>query len=227
MICDAVARELQASQGWTRAFIHALEPYYIATLTHMSKGRVTPVFQVIDEIWHAHILCTRDYADFCTREFGAFIHHEKTEGVPAGASADFLLEYGLSEAALRSICATHVPDMKTIWAACGSGAPPRTTPDGGAGAIPDPLRMATCGVGNPAPPTERHAPLSLAACGSSKPKILPQTALAHQLAVATCTQPDEDPPRLRAPARHLGVATCGQPHQPEPRHWSPEGHAMP
>jgi hypothetical protein len=29
----------------------------------------------VDEVWHAFILFTRDYADFCQRAFGTFIHH--------------------------------------------------------------------------------------------------------------------------------------------------------
>ena len=79
MLNDVVARELQIENGWTREFVDKLTPYYIATLTHMHSGHATPVYQVIDEIWHAHILCTRDYADFCARQFGQFIHHERNE----------------------------------------------------------------------------------------------------------------------------------------------------
>jgi hypothetical protein len=30
----------------------------------------------IDEVWHAHILFTRSYADFCGRVFGHFFHHD-------------------------------------------------------------------------------------------------------------------------------------------------------
>ncbi len=29
----------------------------------------------IDEVWHAHVLHTRDYMDFCSSVFGAFLHH--------------------------------------------------------------------------------------------------------------------------------------------------------
>ncbi len=29
----------------------------------------------IDEMWHAFILCTEEYATFCHHEFGQFIHH--------------------------------------------------------------------------------------------------------------------------------------------------------
>lgn len=30
---------------------------------------------IIDEMWHAFILNTRDYIDFCNEYFGGFIHH--------------------------------------------------------------------------------------------------------------------------------------------------------
>ena len=30
----------------------------------------------IDDMWHIFILHTRDYAEFCHRYFGRFIHHE-------------------------------------------------------------------------------------------------------------------------------------------------------
>jgi hypothetical protein len=30
---------------------------------------------VIDEMWHAFVLFTRDYAAFCDKHFGRFIHH--------------------------------------------------------------------------------------------------------------------------------------------------------
>lgn len=29
----------------------------------------------VDEAWHGFILCTRLYADFCTRAYGRFLHH--------------------------------------------------------------------------------------------------------------------------------------------------------
>lgn len=32
----------------------------------------------IDEMWHTFILFTRDYADFCERHFGLFVHHAPT-----------------------------------------------------------------------------------------------------------------------------------------------------
>ena len=37
---------------------------------------IYPEILRIDDMWHAFILHTRDYADFCTHYFGQFIHHD-------------------------------------------------------------------------------------------------------------------------------------------------------
>jgi hypothetical protein len=34
----------------------------------------------IDEVWHAHILHTEDYYDFCKQAFGHFLHHHPHHG---------------------------------------------------------------------------------------------------------------------------------------------------
>src|SRR5947208_1283923 len=36
---------------------------------------VGPELAMIDEMWHTFLLFTRDYADFCERHFGTFLHH--------------------------------------------------------------------------------------------------------------------------------------------------------
>lgn len=35
---------------------------------------------IIDEMWHTFILITKDYADFCQRYFGTFLHHTPEVG---------------------------------------------------------------------------------------------------------------------------------------------------
>ena len=30
----------------------------------------------IDEVWHAHILHTKEYMDFCLELFGKYLHHQ-------------------------------------------------------------------------------------------------------------------------------------------------------
>ncbi|MEX0918752.1 MAG: hypothetical protein WDZ85_02175 [Candidatus Paceibacterota bacterium] len=48
-------------------------------LTQQENESIAPP-SIIDEGWHSFILFTRDYAEFCQREFGVFIHHvPKTE----------------------------------------------------------------------------------------------------------------------------------------------------
>ena len=170
MISNTLIRELQVNPGWTREFIDKLTPYYLATLTHISRGRVTPIFQIVDEFWHAHILCTRDYADFCATQFGRFIHHERTDAVVFDEGADdFFRDYGLSEVDLRSIHAEHAIDRDLVFASCGQGQPPRhPQPYIRAGTTTDQLRVASCGQPSPVPPEWLQVvdrPFKLASCG--------------------------------------------------------------
>lgn len=47
----------------------------------------------VDVGWHAFVLHTRDYMEFCTRVAGRFIHHTPTAGAEEpGASAAATLE---------------------------------------------------------------------------------------------------------------------------------------
>jgi hypothetical protein len=51
----------------------------------------------VDEVWHAFVLFTREYADFCQAAFGAFIHHvPRTSRSPQGdgGPARFSRAYG-------------------------------------------------------------------------------------------------------------------------------------
>eukprot|EP00611_Tribonema_gayanum_P023402 TRINITY_DN4910_c0_g2_i2.p1 TRINITY_DN4910_c0_g2~~TRINITY_DN4910_c0_g2_i2.p1 ORF type:complete len:288 (-),score=111.32 TRINITY_DN4910_c0_g2_i2:388-1251(-) len=32
----------------------------------------------VDDAWHCHIICTREYAAFCERHFGSYVHHNPT-----------------------------------------------------------------------------------------------------------------------------------------------------
>jgi hypothetical protein len=45
----------------------------------------------LDEMWHTFLMFTRDYADFCARYFGSFLHHvpeeDEEEVREAGAQA--------------------------------------------------------------------------------------------------------------------------------------------
>lgn len=53
--------------------IEALKAYYaIALVDPLNEHAVAPE---IDLFWHSHILHTKQYADFCQRVFGEFLHH--------------------------------------------------------------------------------------------------------------------------------------------------------
>lgn len=187
MISDQVVHSLQRSHGWTREFINDLVPYYMATLTHMSKGHATPVFDIVDEIWHAHILCTRDYADFCTIQFGRFIHHERfeetSEYTEHRGETDFFRDYGLSLRVLNDICAKRHSGQQLRQARCGAGEPPRRSAP--QGKTLNALPIARCGA--PEPP-------------DSRPQS-PTVAISSQqaLAIARCGEPNTPPGNDRKP----------------------------
>jgi hypothetical protein len=43
--------------------------------------------QVVDDLWHAFILFTRQYEQFCRRAFGGYLHHTPVEAMPARDTA--------------------------------------------------------------------------------------------------------------------------------------------
>ena len=56
-----------------RTGIMGLKQYYAIAL--LDPRNAHAVSLVVDDFWHAHILHTRMYADFCDRVIGAFMHH--------------------------------------------------------------------------------------------------------------------------------------------------------
>jgi hypothetical protein len=44
--------------------------------------------KVVDDLWHAFILNTRDYERFCQKAFGKFFHHVPPEAMPKGEYAN-------------------------------------------------------------------------------------------------------------------------------------------
>jgi|GEM_PF-1788690 len=45
-------------------------------LARLGYGPLEMFSRQVDEVWHAHILFTRDYAEFCQMAFGRFFHHQ-------------------------------------------------------------------------------------------------------------------------------------------------------
>src|SRR5947209_20258247 len=53
---------------------------YRSTFDEKGDGcAMTPELERIDWMWHTFLLFTRDYADFCERYFGVFLHHVPAE----------------------------------------------------------------------------------------------------------------------------------------------------
>jgi hypothetical protein len=44
-------------------------------LVLLGYGKLGMANPLVDEVWHTHILFTRDYSRFCGNVFGGFIHH--------------------------------------------------------------------------------------------------------------------------------------------------------
>lgn len=53
---------------------HALRQFFLAYLKS-GKQYISMPSQVVDDLWHEFILYTRNYAQFCRRAFGGFLHH--------------------------------------------------------------------------------------------------------------------------------------------------------
>jgi hypothetical protein len=72
---------------------------FMALLTaYRDMGYTTPVSDMVDPFWHAHVLDTRSYHDFCTKVAGEYIHHvplvsqsEENELMPAYLNTTVIL----------------------------------------------------------------------------------------------------------------------------------------
>lgn len=59
--------------------------------------------KTVDEVWHTHILHTREYADFCQRAFGRFIHHIPNNSQHPGNPADVARFFELYETVFGAV----------------------------------------------------------------------------------------------------------------------------
>ena len=76
MFSDRLAKEMMWSKEYT---LRAIEEYKrFMFLAAVGTEGVTPSMEV-DEVWHMHMLYTRDYKAFCNL-LGKFIHHGPTRG---------------------------------------------------------------------------------------------------------------------------------------------------
>ncbi len=69
---------------------------WLAVIPDMSEGKNLQMFKDLDRIWHAMILHTKFYREFCQRHFGTFIDHDPAENVlerqAKRVDADYTLE---------------------------------------------------------------------------------------------------------------------------------------
>lgn len=73
-VIDRVKRD---HPDWTEDRINAAVAEYREYLMYISASRNLHVLPPLDadEVWHAHIIHTREYAAFCQEHFGQFLHH--------------------------------------------------------------------------------------------------------------------------------------------------------
>ncbi len=83
-VCEDLGRAgRHVTDEWLNAGVLALKQYYaIAIIDGINMHAVS---DAVDPFWHAHILHTRQYADFCNRLAGRYLHHEPLDH---GKSAD-------------------------------------------------------------------------------------------------------------------------------------------
>ena len=80
-INQEVLDRLQEKTGFSSEKIAALatelKRYFI--LSAIAGKKSVPMFSTdVDELWHAFILFTKEYADFCKQTCGYFVHHAPT-----------------------------------------------------------------------------------------------------------------------------------------------------
>lgn len=82
---------LAREQGWPLALARtAVEEYRKFAFLAMAAGHPVSPSHAIDQVWHLHLLYTRDYWDvWCARVLGRPLHHEpSTGGAKEGAKFD-------------------------------------------------------------------------------------------------------------------------------------------
>ncbi len=55
--------------------VDGLRQWYLVVQLACGRPLAMPS-RVVDELWHSHIICTRDYAGFCREAFSRFLHHD-------------------------------------------------------------------------------------------------------------------------------------------------------
>ncbi|MBZ9750175.1 hypothetical protein K7W42_04790 [Deinococcus sp. HMF7604] len=102
---------LQREHGWTAPFLSGAEREYRRFVYLATQGQGVTPSQSVDEVWHAHILFTRDYAAF-QAVLPAPLHHEPGTGGP-GDDDHFREQYARTLAEYALTFGEAAPD--TYW----------------------------------------------------------------------------------------------------------------
>lgn len=80
---NSTINRLTTVHHWKEAWaLKAVEQYrhYLFLKIKYGKTHALPPSLDIDEVWHAHILHTEEYTEFCQQAFGFFLHHHPHHG---------------------------------------------------------------------------------------------------------------------------------------------------
>lgn len=79
---DTFEARLAAENGWPLAFARrAIDEYRRFAFLYAADGRPVAPSDVVDQVWHLHLLYTRNYwGTFCPAVLGRPLHHEPAAG---------------------------------------------------------------------------------------------------------------------------------------------------
>ena len=94
-----------------RALFQEVKKYLV--LAARGDARPIPMFSVrVDEVWHQFVLFTAEYAEFCTRFAGRFLHHVPDESLPMVSGQPGV---ELSFAEFRAAYEALFGELSTAW----------------------------------------------------------------------------------------------------------------
>lgn len=72
-----ITSRLMIVEEWSEDLVEKVRIEFLRfmSLTLLTEEKIVPS-PLVDEFWHQFILYTRDYAEFCEKHFGRFIHHD-------------------------------------------------------------------------------------------------------------------------------------------------------
>lgn len=120
-----LCRKIVNDKGVEREYAERVMDQALAFLGACAKfpGNKLAPSNVVDVGWHAFILYTREYADFCQRVAGRMIHHvpEDASGAPQHSKEPFSVRLGTVEAIRRAgYRVDHELWTEGSYASCGN-----------------------------------------------------------------------------------------------------------